>query len=431
FHLGKVNLVWSLINEGKYVEIEAILNSMKGKGKKNQILLLRAFSSLYQNDRAEFNRFRNKAVQAGIEEKKGILNYLVQLRDESKKARATRERLPVLDLDFGRFYEKIGDFKKAKDFYLRSKKREGIIRLISLLKYTKGSKTEIEEYKNSLIDWTGVIPPDLNRVLYSNVVGPYPEGVLTFIYPEDLVEIPAGPFKIGKKGASRSDKNHFWRHDVFTGRFLIGKYEVSNLEYLLFTSSTGFPSPYNTHNSSYDLWKGGNFKTSISYQPVVNVSWYDVNLYLDWKSQLSGETYKLPTEERWEKAARGLDERRYPWGNEEPAPALANYGKNWNDSGKKYTTIQNVDSFEKGKSPFNLFNMAGNVWEWTSSTHKSFFYDDPSLEIEKSHITKNELKVIRGGSWINKPDALVSTWRNRNWPYVKYNGIGFRVVKDP
>jgi formylglycine-generating enzyme required for sulfatase activity len=199
---------------------------------------------------------------------------------------------------------------------------------------------------------------------------------------------------------------------------------------MIFVESTGYPSPVSTHDANYDLFESGRFKGDIGLQPIVNVSWYDVNRYIKWKSAISGATYKLPTEERWEKTARGTDGRVFPWGNSLPDETIANYGKNWNDFEKKYITIKRVDDFEKGASPYGVLNMAGNVWEWTSSTYKTFFYNDPTIAIESDEVIKNELKVIRGGSWINKAHELRSTFRNRTWPYIKYNGIGFRVVRN-
>lgn len=99
-------------------------------------------------------------------------------------------------------------------------------------------------------------------------------------------------------------------------------------------------------------------------RPVIFVSWDDASAYCQWLSQKTGLRFNLPTEAQWEKAARGNDQRKYPWGNQEPDKNLANFGF---DIDK--TTP--VDSYPAGASPFGLLDMAGNVWEWCSDWYEA------------------------------------------------------------
>ena len=103
--------------------------------------------------------------------------------------------------------------------------------------------------------------------------------------------------------------------------------------------------------------------------PVVRVNYHEAVAFARWlNEQLKSDEFEvdLPTEEQWEKAARGTDGRKYPWGNEEPTPELANYY-----DPNKETGLCSVWDHPKGASPYGLLDMAGNVWEWTKSKWKT------------------------------------------------------------
>ena len=180
--------------------------------------------------------------------------------------------------------------------------------------------------------------------------------------------------------------------------FYMDKYEVTAKLYAVFLHAAGRRPPQ--YWAEVNLAEYGN-------RPVVWVTWDDAEAYCRWAGK------RLPTEQEWEKAARGTDERRYPWGNDEPTPSLASFDWDGRRSWQGYQTLAAVDSYEEGKSPYGLYNMAGNVWEWTSSDNDS------------------TTKVIRGGAWLNVANDLRTThraWRSpTNWnPYV-----GFRCVQNP
>jgi iron(II)-dependent oxidoreductase len=136
------------------------------------------------------------------------------------------------------------------------------------------------------------------------------------------------------------------------------------------------------------------------------VTWHGATGYCKWRSKKEGITYCLPTEEEWEKATRGTDGRRYPWGDEFDKAKC-----NTSESGIGTTTL--VNKYQDGASPYGCYDMAGNVWEWTNS-----WYNE-----------EKRSKVLRGGSWyFNYVDARCAS-RFRFLPGDRLIDIGFRCAR--
>jgi len=222
-----------------------------------------------------------------------------------------------------------------------------------------------------------------------------------------MVLVPAGEFFMGsdKIGDERP------KHQVSLDAFYIDRYEVTTARYAKFLEATGRKQPL--------FWNQGRQAAHRDY-PVVGVDWDDADAYCRWAGK------RLPTEAEWEKAARGTDGRLYPWGNEEPTPRHANFGKaDW----KGYSTLMPVGSFEAGKSPYGIYDMAGNVWEWVADWYAPQYYATSPARNPRG-ASNGDNKVLRGGSWNNVPLMLRSTGRNWSPPADRPLYVGFRCAQD-
>ncbi|MBI5748543.1 MAG: SUMF1/EgtB/PvdO family nonheme iron enzyme [Nitrospinae bacterium] len=206
--------------------------------------------------------------------------------------------------------------------------------------------------------------------------------------PEDMSMIPKGEFIMGN---NTGDSNENPERKVYLNDFFMDKYEVTNEAYLRFVKQAKHGEPKE--------WQVYGYMEDKKNHPVVFVSFDDALGYCNWLGK------RLPTEEEWEKAARGTGGYIYPWGNE------FELGKaNTSLSGIVGTT--EVGMYEGGRSPYGLYDMAGNIWEWTSSTY-----------IDKE-------KAVKGGSW-GLSHKLARTFTRIGYePGTKTNNIGFRCAKD-
>ena len=156
-----------------------------------------------------------------------------------------------------------------------------------------------------------------------------------------MAPVPAGEFTMG---SSTGDSDEQPERKVYVDAFMMDKYEVTVEQYAAFLQAKGVEPPAD--------WKIMN-QTAHQKRPAANMDSVDAALYCKWVGK------RLPTEAEWEKAARGTDGRMYPWGNDAPTPLHANFGKtDWNN----HATLAPVGSFEQGKSPYGLYDMAGNIW---------------------------------------------------------------------
>lgn len=230
---------------------------------------------------------------------------------------------------------------------------------------------------------------------------------LTPIDLSDMVFIPAGPFLMGSSDeeaqqvirqlggaeileditykANSSPQSREvtediqWfqaekpQREVFVDAFYIDKYEVTNAQYKTFIDATEHRPPRHWENNTYPVEEDN--------LPVVYVSWKDAVTYCRWVGK------RLPIEEEWEKAARGVDAHIWPWGNEFDIKKCN--VESWEGSGPKP-----VGSYPQGVSPYGVYDMAGNVWEWTDG-----WYDAYPGSVYTSPEFGQKFRVARGGSW--------------------------------
>jgi formylglycine-generating enzyme required for sulfatase activity len=265
----------------------------------------------------------------------------------------------------------------------------------------------------------------------------YKEYGITMIY------IPPGEFTMGQTDEEKkwlidqigekeyksyySDETPL--HKVYLDGYWIGKYEVTFAQYDRYCNETKIKKPDDKG------WGREN-------RPVINVSWDDAAAYCQWLSQKTDLPFKLPTEAQWEKAARGNDQRKYPWGNHEPyynGKWYANYRAHdsWEkrgDDGFPYTTP--VGSYKLGASPYGLLDMAGNVWEWCSDRYDGDYYKNLTQK-NKNKIIQNPTgpgggsdRVIRGGGWPDGARVLRCANRGSGGPSSRGSGLGFRLRQD-
>ena len=225
-----------------------------------------------------------------------------------------------------------------------------------------------------------------------------------------MVLVPAGEFTMGNLTGDSDERP---AHRVYLDAFYIDRYEVTVGQYAAFLQEAGNHTPSD--------WKTMN-QPAHQKRPVANVDWADAAAYCKWAGK------RLPTEAEWEKAARGTDGRLYPWGNEAPTPLHANYGKTGlNNHGASVP----VGSLEEGKSPYGLYDMAGNVWEWVSDWYDHDYYKN-SPSKNPTGPPMGGYKVIRGGSWNSNPRALRSSDRYWDPPSFRSQYVpGFRCAKTP
>ena len=232
---------------------------------------------------------------------------------------------------------------------------------------------------------------------------------------EGMVAVPEGKFVMGRDNGFPDEQP---AHEVFTKAFWIDRTEVTVAQYRRFLKAKGLKTPAQpTSPSMPSLYfadsKYGNF-------PMVDIAWQSAGSYCRWAGK------RLPTEAEWEKAARGGDQRLYPWGNvwdesrvnsrETPYSSIA---------GKKIHFTSEVGSYAENASPYGVLDMAGNAWEWVADWYAAYPGNRGVNEVYGQ-----KYKVIRGGSWVSNSLALTTIARDYSDPVFGYDSIGFRCAKD-
>ncbi len=231
--------------------------------------------------------------------------------------------------------------------------------------------------------------------------------------PAPMVLVPAGEFMMGSRQDDKmADKDERTAHTVRLDAFHIDQYEVTTARYAKFFQETKRPAP--KYWSDQIPQRHGN-------EPVIGVDWNDANGYCVWAGK------RLPTEAEWEKAARGIDQRLYPWGNAEPNRQRANFDHCCDFKG--YEALTEGGSFEQGKSPYGAYDMAGNVWEWVADRYDGGSYDE-SPERNPTGRLSGEKRIVRGGAWDSASAYIRSSYRLRLSPTFRLDNIGFRCAQD-
>ena len=236
----------------------------------------------------------------------------------------------------------------------------------------------------------------------------------------NLCLIPAGNFMMG----SDTDlPNEAPMHEIYLDAYYIGKTEVTNAEYYQFWVETGSADSEYTpvsYGDAFGTWP--EIAETKPRHPVIGVSWHAAAAYAAWRGM------RLPTEAEWEKAARGTDARRWPWGN-----AFRQRIKNtnvhaniWDQSG---ASLRPVGSYTTGSSPYGAQDMAGNVWEWVADWYsETFYYHTPDRNPKGPGVGSR--RVVRGGSWLNAEMLARCSTRIGQYPEIGTSFIGFRLAKD-
>lgn len=219
-----------------------------------------------------------------------------------------------------------------------------------------------------------------------------------------MVVVPGGRFQMGSPDKELDRDKDERQHEVEVAAFAISKHEVTFEEYDRFADTTGRDKPRD------EGWGRGR-------RPVINVSWFDALAYAQWLSDQTGQTYRLPTEAEWEYACRAGTVTAYYFG-ETITDKQANYGRN---IGK---------TVEVGQFPANawgLYDMHGNVWEWTCSKYDASYGGAEQRCVDKA--AGGVPRARRGGSWFYNPRALRAAYRYGDAPDYRYGLVGFRLAR--
>jgi formylglycine-generating enzyme required for sulfatase activity len=224
------------------------------------------------------------------------------------------------------------------------------------------------------------------------------------------IDIPAGEFLMG----DNFNDQHSWIdeqpvHTVSLAAYKISKYEVTLDQYDRFCDDTGRNKPGD------EGWGRGD-------RPVINVTWEDANDFCSWLSGKTGKNIHLPTEAQWEKAARGTDQGKYPWGNTPPSCDLTNYNHCENRT-------MPVGSKPSGVSPYGVHDMAGNVWEWCSDWYDADYYSTSPRDNPPGPSSGTQ-RVHRGGCWVSVTEHIRAFNRDGTLPSNANNLTGFRICQD-
>jgi formylglycine-generating enzyme required for sulfatase activity len=236
-----------------------------------------------------------------------------------------------------------------------------------------------------------------------------------------LIYIPAGEFLMGsKQGAPGASTDQYPQRAVYLDAYWIDQHEVTNAQYAKCVAARKCQLPLITKSMNGSSYYG---TAEFANYPLVYVLWNDARTYCAWAGR------RLPTEAEWEKAARGTDGRLYPWGNQRPNCRLANYGYGVDNYCEGAPTQVGKYSPD-GDSPYSVWDMAGNAFEWVADWYQSDYY---SISPTRNPVGpySGQSRVLRGDSWGYSPGDLLVASRSYYFPTETYYIIGFRCARSP
>lgn len=295
-----------------------------------------------------------------------------------------------------------------------------------------------EEY-DDLVHYIATISPQRAIVAIQKFIDRYPDfemaKVLIKDYLPDVIDLMPDPFDwikipggqvtlVTEKGWAKNYIAEGSSQTFKVSAFEIAKYPVTNAQYAKFIEARGYSTQKWWTEAAWqqkqkDNWTEPRFwqdsERNGDLQPVVGVSWYEAIAFCHWLSAETGENIMLPTEQQWQRAAQGDDGRNYPWGEDWDSLKCQN-----SVDSKPGKTSPVTLYVGKGDSPFNVVDMAGNVWEWCLTEYESGLND----------MNGTNVCVLRGGSWLNSSsDIFRCDFRNWGNPYDGFYDGGFRVVR--
>lgn len=266
-----------------------------------------------------------------------------------------------------------------------------------------------------------------------------------------MVEIPIGDFLMGSEDGEEGRPEGPVHKVRISRQFALARTETTVAQFQAFIRATTYQPQREcrtliagnwTNSPDYDWTNPG---ATIAYRedsPVVCVSWHDAIAYTDWLSEVSGFNYRLPSESEWEYAARGGSDGVYFWGDD---PAVGCTYANLYDQSAALTmtfswaaatcsdgreTLAPVG--ERAANPFGLYDILGNVWEWTADCYSAPYTTRTDPQQAASNKTGTcQKRSVRGGGWITRPDRHRLTFRGRDPEDTRMSYFGFRVARTP
>ena len=245
--------------------------------------------------------------------------------------------------------------------------------------------------------------------------------VLSLATTEQFIQIPASHFLMGTpvadlsrlaqqySGTRESYREESPQHLVAVDAFEIAETPLTVASYAEFVSAGGVePSSWHAQQTGSPLL------------PVVNITLPMALTYTEWRSKRDGISYHIPTEAEWECAARGTDGRQFPWGDLWDVSRAA--------SRETGLPLQPVGTYQTGASPWGVLDMAGTVWEWTTSIDAPYPYDPDD---GRNNLAREGRRVIRGGCYVNPISYARCACRFRMQPKMTNPFLGFRIVRKP